>query len=197
MKLLPRLDHWRGALALCLVLVGCQQALAAALIQAKAWGAPILIERAWRHTLNAGGEIVRPWPWADTWPVARLSVKDEAINLLVLAGDSGNALAFGPGLAPYSSNLGRDGVAVIAGHRDTHFNFLQNLRVGDVLDVRTADGTRHHYVVDSTEIIDSSRQRIVVENEPASLQLVTCYPFYALRAGGPLRYVVRAVPKTL
>ena len=79
--------------------------------------APLLIERAWQRSLNDGGRPVKPWPWADTWPVARLTVPEQGIELLVLAGDSGNALAFGPGLAPYSTPPGVRGVAVIAGHR--------------------------------------------------------------------------------
>jgi sortase A len=193
---LPALDHWRGLLALCLLLLGCQQGVTAARIQAKAWLAPLLIERAWHRSL-ATSEIVKPWPWADTWPVARLTVPERDIDLLVLAGDGGNALAFGPGLAPYSATPGEIGVAVVAGHRDTHFAFLEYLRMHDDLSVQSADGELRRYRVTGARVVDSRREQISTEDAAPSLLLVTCYPFDTLMAGGPLRYVVRAEPVPL
>lgn len=194
---LPRLDQWRGLLALCLVLLGCQQGLAAARIEAKAWLAPLLIERAWKRTTEQGGGAVKPWPWADTWPVARLSAPVQGIALLVLAGDSGNALAFGPGLAAYSTNPGESGVSVIAGHRDTHFAFLRHLRTGDLLELETIDGSVRRFEVESARVVDSAGERIVTAGQPPSLLLVTCYPFDTLSVGGSLRYAVRALPLSL
>ena len=194
---LPALDHWRGLVVLCLVLWGCQQGVSAARIEAKAWMAPLLIERAWQRSLNDGGRPVKPWPWADTWPVARLTVPEQGIELLVLAGDSGNALAFGPGLAPYSTPPGVRGVAVIAGHRDTHFTFLRHARVGDNLLLETADGVLHKYRVKAARVVDSDREQISTDDQRQALLLVTCYPFDTLRVGGPLRYAVRAEPVPL
>jgi sortase A len=194
---LPGLDHWRGLLALCLLLLGLQQTLAAAVIQAKAWLAPALIERAWEQTIAEGGRPVRPWPWADTWPVARLIAPEAGVDLMVLAGDSGNALAFGPGLASYSSTPGEGGVSVLAGHRDTHFAFLEHARVGDVLEVESISGRVQRYQVEHAGIVDASREGIFIAGLAPSLLLVTCYPFDTLRVGGPLRYVVRAVPQRL
>jgi sortase A len=194
---LPPLDHWRGLLALCLCLLGCQQGLSAAAIEAKAWMAPVLLERAWKRSLAAGGGPVRPWPWADTWPVARLFVPGADIDLLVLAGDSGNALAFGPGLAPYSSPPGHAGISVLAGHRDTHFSFLAQLRAGEELSLVTADGAIRRYTVQATRVVDSAREAIVPTDQPPSLLLVTCYPFDTVLVGETLRYVVYAVPLPL
>lgn len=191
---LPRLDQWRGLLALCLCLLGCQQGLSAASVEAKAWLAPLLIELAWKRSVESGGVAVRPWPWADTWPVARLSAPGAGIDLLVLAGDSGNALAFGPGLAPYSPEPGAEGVVVLAGHRDTHFSFLAHLRPGDALHLETAEGGARHYAVQAARVVDAARESIVATDQPTSLMLVTCYPFDTLQVGGSLRYVVRAVP---
>lgn len=194
---LPGLDQWRGMLALCLVLLGCQQGLAAVSIEAKARLAPLLIEKAWKRSIGAGGRAVKPWPWADTWPVARLSAPGAGVDLLVLAGDSGHALAFGPGLAPYSSHVGEPGVLLIAGHRDTHFAFLRHLRTGDELLLETPDSVVHRYEVRSTRVVDSARERVVASGKTSSLLLVTCYPFDTIRVGGPLRYAVRAVQPSL
>lgn len=81
-----RISGWRQLLLLLLVLGAGQQLGAAGLIKAKAWLAPVLIERAWAQSLGLGGMPVKPWPWADTWPVARLRVPARGVQRLVLAG---------------------------------------------------------------------------------------------------------------
>lgn len=194
MSRLGATSHWRRWLALVLLLGGLQQLSAAALIHAKAWLAPVLIDRAWSLTLAGGGAPVKPWSWADTWPVARREVPALDVDLLVLAGDSGNALAFGPGHAWASAALGSPGLAVIGGHRDTHFAFLRDLWIGAQLQLQLADGRRRAYRVEALEIVDASRERLPAGRGEESLWLVTCYPFDALLANGPLRYVVHASP---
>jgi sortase A len=184
----------RQLLVLLLVLGGCQQLAAAGLIKAKAWLAPILIERAWESSLDQGGSPVKPWPWADTWPVARLRAPDLDVERLVLAGDSGNALAFGPGHANASAQLGTAGLAVIGGHRDTHFAFLRRLPPEATLQLQLPDGSWREYRVETLEVVDASTQSISPEAGEERLLLVTCYPFDALQANGPLSYVVGARP---
>jgi hypothetical protein len=39
-----------------------------------------------------------PWPWAYTWPIARLMLPFKEIELIVLNGAYGRSLAFGPRL---------------------------------------------------------------------------------------------------
>jgi sortase A len=99
-------------------------------IYAKAELAQHLLQRAWARTL-AGERAVKPWPWADTWPVARIRLPAHGIDLIVLDGVSGRTLAFGPGHMPGTPLPGRAGVTVIAGHRDTHFRFLRDVQAGD------------------------------------------------------------------
>ncbi len=185
---------WRRLLALLLFLVGCQQLAGAGLIKAKAWLAPVLIERAWTESVSRGGEPVRPWPWADTWPVALLNVPSQGLQRWVLAGDSGNALAFGPGHATASAELGSSGLAVIGGHRDTHFAFLRNLAPGAELQLQLPNGHWRTYRAASAEVVDASEESLPVSTGVERLLLVTCYPFDALQANGPLRYVVQALP---
>ena len=184
----------RRWLALLLLLLGLQQLAGAALIKAKAWLAPVLIETAWAQTLARGGEPVKPWSWADTWPVARLQAPAQEVELLVLAGDSGNALAFGPGHATASATLGAAGLAVIGGHRDTHFAFLRDLPVGALLQLELPDGRWRSYTVESSRVVDASRELLPAGLAEEVLLLVTCYPFDAPQSNGPLRYVVRAIP---
>ena len=188
-------DPVRRFLPLLLLLLGLWQLAGAAWIDAKAVLAQQLIAGAWERSLQAGGAAEKPWPWADTWPVARLQVPRHAVDLYVLAGAGGNALAFGPGHERASAPLGREGVAVIGGHRDTHFAFLQRLQRNTLVQLQLPDGVRRNYRVEGMHIVDASRERMPLRaGQPSQLLLVTCYPFDALSAGGPLRYVVSARP---
>ncbi|MCX2979053.1 class GN sortase [Candidatus Marimicrobium litorale] len=184
-----------NVIMLCLLVLGIQQLSGAAIIKAKAGLAPLLIEKAWEQTLRSGEPANKPWPWADTWPVGRLRVDTLDVDLLVLEGDSGNALAFGPGRALPSAQLGSEGTAVIGGHRDTHFSFLQHMQKGQMLQLQVASGKILDYEVQSLQIVDASRASLSVNVTAEALVLVTCYPFDALQAGGPLRYVVTVTPK--
>ncbi len=162
-----------------------------AYIPAKAWLAQELMQRAWVRT-GAGEGRAAPWPWADTWPVARLTAKARGVDLIVLAGGSGRTLAFGPGHLGASALPGEIGNTIIAGHRDTHFRFLRDVEPGELIRVETAAGRGHLYEVTSVEIVDSRTGSVLLDTQAAMMTLVTCYPFDAREAGGPLRYVVTA-----
>lgn len=195
MRRLPGLDNWRGLAVLVLLLFCLQQAAGAAVIRAKAWLAPILLERAWQRTLDMDGRPQKPWPWADTWPVARLRADNQGVDLLILSGDSGNSLAFGPGHAAASAEPGTRGRAVIAGHRDTHFAFLRELRQGDPLQLELPYGGTRDYRVQGTRIVDANNTQLQIDEDAESLLLVTCYPFDTVLSNGPLRYTVSALPE--
>lgn len=183
-----RLVSWLAGL---LSVAGVLQFGQGAWIHAKACVAQLLIERAWERTL-AGEAAAKPWPWADTWPVARLEAPTQGVTLLVLAGSSGRTIAFGPGHQDGTPVPGAPGNSVIGGHRDTHLGFLRHLRKGDMLRIQRADGARVDYRVAMTDVLDK-RDTWVMRNTAATrLTLVTCWPFDALRAGGRERYVVIA-----
>jgi len=180
-------------LALCVLLVfGVWQGALGLYIEAKARLAQVLVQRAWNATL-AGASRARPWPWADTEPVARLIVPGEDVDLVILAGASGRTLAFGPGHLTGTTLPGEEGNAVVSGHRDTHFSFLAHLEPGDELAVERRDGKWRRYVVTETEVVDRSDVQALRRTPDTRLTLVTCYPFASLRPGGPLRYVVTAL----
>ena len=183
-----RLRKWTMA---CLLGLGFWQLGQGAYIPAKAWFAQELMQRAWSKA-EAGLQKPVPWPWADTWPVARLSAKSGDVNLIVLAGGTGRTLAFGPGHLSASSLPGEPGNAVIAGHRDTQFSFLRDVEVGESIVVEKASGRKHLYKVVDIDVVDARRSSLVLDTDQAMLSLVTCYPFDAREAGGPMRYVVTA-----
>ena len=122
----------------------------------------------------------------------------ELADLVVLAGASGRALAFGPGHLDGSARPGDDGNVVIAGHRNTHFRALARLAPGDEIVLETvaggADGgvRARRYRVTGAAIVDRGRTDVVADAGEPTLTLVTCWPFDAVVPGGPLRYVVTA-----
>src|SRR4029077_19109711 len=121
-------------------------------IHAKAMLAQILLERAFTEAIATGRET-KPWSWADTWPVARIEVKRIHARAIVLAGSSGQALAFGPGHVERTPDAGERGVAVYSAHRDTHFRFLGDVKIGDEIEVTRQDGRTFRYRVNGTSIV--------------------------------------------
>lgn len=179
------------AATLLALLSGLWQLAQGLYIPSKAVVAQQLLQLAWERT-QMGARGARPWPWADTHPVARLNVPELGIDQIVLEGASGRTLAFGPGLLPGSVAPGNAGHIVISGHRDTHFRFLAELASGARIYLYGADGVRHAYRVDDTDIVDVRQYRGLEECDGRCLTLVTCYPFDAVVPGGPLRYLVFA-----
>ena len=111
-------------------------------------------------------------------------------RLVVLEGNSGRNLAFGPVFADGTAS-GSD--RVISGHRDTHFRFLNTLQTGDRLLLSLREGDEW-FEVRETDVVDSRHHELVIEPGIERLSLVTCYPFDSPRVGGTLRYVVTALP---
>jgi sortase A len=181
----------------CVLAVVCFTAavfsLDALWIPAKAELAQHLLERAWLRTL-AGESDAKPWPWADTRAIAILEVPRLGLREIVLEGSSGRNLAFGPTLVN-TSQLEHSSDRILSGHRDTHFSFLKELKTGDLLRLRTTTEIRD-YRVSWQEAIDSRQQQLVIDDSVERLTLLTCYPFDTTTAGGPLRWVVTALPET-
>jgi sortase A len=159
-------------------------------IRTKAVLAQFLLQHAWEQTL-ANGEQTKPWPWADTWPVARLQVKRLGVDLIVLEGESGGVLAFGPGHLPGSSGPSENGHCILAGHRDTSFRFLEDLQQDDIVTIQTVSGDFLNYRIRET-MVHEAEDLYLVESEFPSLTLLTCYPFDTLQSRTNLRYLVFA-----
>lgn len=161
-------------------------------LQLKAELAQVLIARAWQETRQVPDQQHKPWSWADFWPVAKLQAAG-IDPVYVLSSSNGQALAFGPGHMSESTTPGDQGQVIIAGHKDSHFAFLQNSQLGDILQLEDSQGTNRKYAISHTEIVDSTKQTLQVGNKD-ELLLITCYPFNSLEMNGPLRLVVTAIP---
>lgn len=161
-------------------------------IQGKAIVAQQLLKHAWYESLHDKNTAThKPWPWSDSWPVAKLIVPQHNIEQIVLAGDSGSSLAFAPGYSLASSLPNSQGTTVISAHRDTHFSFLKNIKRNDMIYLQTRDKTVAYKVYDF-QIVNSKNFMLSVYSDNSTLVLVTCYPFDAITSGGPLRYLVFA-----
>ncbi len=159
-------------------------------LRVKAMIAQKLLHNAWEETVRTG-VAVKPWPWADSWPVARLTVDRLGIDHIVLEGDSGEVLAFGPGRLANSAVPGSNGNCILAGHRDTSFTFLKDLQPGDALNLQAANGRKFTFEVSSAHV-KKNNELYIERSENPWLTLITCYPFDAIQPGTDQRYVVFA-----
>lgn len=161
-------------------------------IPAKAELAQWLLARSW-NAARTTGVAQPPWAWADTRAVARLHRPGADAAQIVLAGDSGRVLAFGPGWNELSAVPGRPGTVVISAHRDTHFAWLRDAAAGATLELEGLGG-RRRYRLQERHILDVREHALAPEAGEDQLLLVTCWPFDAAEAGGPLRLVLRFLP---
>jgi sortase A len=183
---------WRRAAILALLGFGALSLGQGGYIYAKAVLAQVLLRQAWAAA-REGDERVRPWPWADTYPVARLLSPHRNVDLIVLEGATGNSTAFAPGHVLGTPLPGAPGNVALAAHRDTHFRFLRDVQRGEELLLELPDGSVQRYAVQTLSIVDERDTRLL-ETPGSWLTLVTCYPFDAIVPGGPLRFVVQAKP---
>ncbi|WP_113366238.1 class GN sortase [Rhizobium mayense] len=159
-------------------------------IYAKAALAQLLLERAFTESVVSGAPV-KPWSWADTWPVARIEVPRLGASAIALKGASGQALAFGPGHLDNTPRAGEEGTAVYAAHRDTHFSFLRQIRENDRIRISRGDGRTFTFRVTRMAVARWDEAEIDPDARGAHLVLATCFPFDAV-ASGPLRYLVYA-----
>lgn len=179
-----------GAVAVLLVFA-MWQLTSAGWVHAKAEVAQRLIAWSWNDQQQGHGKK-RPWPWADTRPVAKLTVPGRKVSLYVLEGTSGRSLAFGPGHVSGTSAPGGAGNSVIVAHRDTHFAFLRDLHRDDEIGVETPAGRTVRYRVREAVVVQMDDTRVMAAADSPQLTLITCFPFDAVRPGTTQRYVVIA-----
>jgi len=182
-------------ITLCLLL-GIYQFSGGFYILAKAELAQYLIAHAWHKNLRSE-QHHKPWPWADTHPVAELIIKDK--SWYVLAGASGRNLAFAPSHVSSTPQPGEIGNSVIVGHRDTQFNSLKTLKKGDIIEVKTKYKRQQFKVTmlrialhSQLQYLQSTVNDDTFEVDETHLTLITCYPFDSLTPNPTHRYIVRA-----
>jgi sortase A len=122
--------------------------------------------------------------------VAKLIIPRLDTELYVVEGDGAGELRRGPGHMAGTPMPGQDGNCIIAGHRDTHFRVLKDIRKGDAIVLETGSG-QYTYRVSGTQVVLPSNTASLKPTRDAELHLITCYPFYYL-GSAPQRFVVQA-----
>jgi sortase A len=139
-------------------------------------------------------EAARPRPIAaGTW-LARLEAPSVGLEATVIEGSTDDMLARAAGHIENTPLPGEPGNVGIAGHRDTTFRPVRNLRVGDPLRLTTASGV-FDYRIEKTFIVNPEDLFVLDPTGVPSITLVTCYPFTFI-GHAPKRYIVRAVLET-
>jgi sortase A len=122
--------------------------------------------------------------------VAKLIIPRLKTELYVVEGDDAAELRRGPGHIAGTPMPGQDGNCIIAGHRDTHFRVLKDIRKGDAIVLDTGAG-EFTYRVSDTQVVSPSNTASLRPTRDPELHLITCYPFYYL-GSAPQRFVVQA-----
>ena len=122
--------------------------------------------------------------------LGRIEIRRLGVNVAILEGTTAETLRLGVGHIAGTALPGLPGNIGIAGHRDTYFRALKDIRTDDQIQIQTATGLSH-YKVDSVQIVTPRDIDVLAPSAGSAITLVTCYPFYFIGAA-PERFIVRA-----
>ena len=122
--------------------------------------------------------------------IGRLEVPRLGVSVITREGVDARILRSAVGHVPSTALPGESGNAAFAGHRDTFFRKLREIREGDRVVVITPEA-RHEYVVRETRIVKPTDVSVLDRTPDPVLTLVTCYPFSYI-GPAPQRFIVRA-----
>jgi sortase A len=124
-------------------------------------------------------------------PFGEISIPRLGLSAIVAEGVDEETLRHAVGHFPESSTPEAAGTVALAGHRDTFFRPLANVRLHDLVQLKTPQG-KYEYEVVHTAIVGPEHVEVVQSSPQSDLTLVTCYPFrYVGQA--PLRFIVQAI----
>ena len=123
-------------------------------------------------------------------PLGRLEIPSIDLSAVFIEGADNRTLRRGIGHIPGTALPGSVGDVALSAHRDTFFRRLGELSSGDAIWITTLGG-HYKYIVESSQIVDSSHGLIVRTIGSPTLTLVTCYPFYYI-GPAPKRFIVHA-----
>jgi sortase A len=126
--------------------------------------------------------------------IGRLEIPRLDISVMVAEGTSDTTLSHAVGHIPDTGMPGQAGRNIgLAGHRDTFFRPLQNIRTNDLIVITTTAGTYRYHVV-SMQVVGPTQVSVLKPDGGEILTLVTCFPFQFVGAA-PDRFIVRAERK--
>jgi sortase A len=119
-----------------------------------------------------------------------LEIPRLAVSAAVLEGDDDRTPKVAVGHLLDTALPWEDGNMALAGHRDTFFRPLEQLRVGDDVHVATRHG-EFEYRVRRLAVVDPENVWVLNPSQHVDLTLITCYPFRYV-GPAPKRYIVQA-----
>jgi sortase A len=122
--------------------------------------------------------------------LGRLDIPRLELSVAVLQGTGSRILRRGIGHIDGTPLPGEAGNSGIAGHRDTFFRGLKDIRKNDEIHFQTSTEL-FRFVVDWAKVVAPDDLSVLAPSTESSLTLVTCYPFYFV-GPAPNRFVVRA-----
>jgi sortase A len=122
--------------------------------------------------------------------LTRLVIPKIDLDAIVVEGASDSALLAGPGHLEDTPKAGESGNTIIAGHRDTFFRRVHELRPGDKLILRRM-GREFQYRVVSSAVVDPDNADVLADTRTARVTLITCFPQHYI-GPAPKRLIVKA-----
>jgi sortase A len=127
---------------------------------------------------------------AEGSPLSRIAIPRLALSVMVSEGIRPYTLARAAGHIPGTAFPDERGNVGIAGHRDTFFRKLSEIRTDDLITLTTPAGS-YRYSVEWTRVVGPEDVAVLEPSRAAVLTLVTCYPFTYV-GPAPQRFIVRA-----
>ncbi len=122
--------------------------------------------------------------------VGRIEIPRLGLLAIVAEGTDPRTLRRAVGHVSGTALPGEPGNVALAGHRDSFFSRLRNVRAGDRVRITTPDGV-FEYRVESKGVVGPERIEVLTSSGTPTLTLITCFPFRYVGAA-PERFVVRA-----
>jgi len=141
------------------------------------------------HLINSNAPNVAQSPLIHGGLVGKMEISRLGLTAVIFEGTDEPVLSQGVGHLTGSAMPGQNGNVVLAGHRDSFFRALRNIRSGDVVEVTTAQGVRT-YSIAATRIVKPTEVSVMAPTSTPTLTLITCYPFYFV-GNAPSRFIVR------
>ena len=179
------------ALGCILIILGIIGITKASFMPIKAIIGQHYLEAAWHESLR-NNRLSKPWKSADFYMIGELKVPKLKISRVILNSVSGEAMAWGIGRVTNMSNALNKQPIILAGHRDSHMQFMSELNIGDKIELRMSDGLLKTYIISGAEVSDEPKVALSPTSLGSkSLILTTCWPFDAMKSGDQ-RYLIFA-----
>jgi sortase A len=122
--------------------------------------------------------------------IGRIEIPRLLLSAVVVEGVDKTTLRRAVGHIPGTALPGHSGNVGLAGHRDTFFRQLKDLKIKDEIQLSTLNGN-FNYEVESLRVVNPDNVGVLAASVGNVLTLVTCYPFYFV-GPAPQRWIVRA-----